>query len=173
MATTTPVVEAQRAPIDPAAVPLRAVWQLIGTPLLVVLEWHMVWAAASGMEIVLFVFLALALVERSLAVNLTGKLRMSEFVSVGVISGLLALTRPEGAVLAVLVGLGLVLALARDPARGGQTALINRAMALVAFGLAFAIVVVPYLVLNYQTSGTLLPNTFYAKGAEYAALTSH
>lgn len=32
-------------------------------PLFLIFEWHMVWAAASGMEIMLFVFLSLALME--------------------------------------------------------------------------------------------------------------
>jgi len=39
------------------------------------------------------------------------------------------------------------------------------------FAGVFALVLAPYLVFNYQTSGTLLPNTFYAKSAEYASLT--
>jgi hypothetical protein len=37
--------------------------------------------------------------------------------------------------------------------------------------LAFAVFIAPYLWFNLQTSGTLLPNTFYAKASEYAILT--
>lgn len=137
-------------------------------PLLVVLEWHMVWAAASGMEIMLFVFLALALVERSLALDFAGQVRLGEFIGVGVIAGLLTLTRPEGVVLAGLVGLAM---LAATFGSRQWSAIAWRFGGLVAFGLTFLLVLVPYAWFNDATSGTLLPNTFYAKGAEYAALT--
>ncbi|MCC7162860.1 MAG: hypothetical protein IT331_10240 [Anaerolineae bacterium] len=140
-------------------------------PLLVALEWHMVWAAASGMEILLFVFLALALVERSLAVDFDRDVRMRGFVFGGVIAGLLTLTRPEGIVLAGLVGLGLVLAIAQR-ARASQGIDVGKRFAAVGvYGIVVGIVLAPYLFFNLQTGGTLLPNTFYAKGAEYASLT--
>ncbi|MDE3091322.1 MAG: hypothetical protein KGJ80_18300, partial [Chloroflexota bacterium] len=38
------------------------------------------------------------------------------------------------------------------------------------FALGSAILIVPYLLFNLAVSGTILPNTFYAKNAEYAVL---
>lgn len=140
-------------------------------PLLVVLEWHMVWAAASGMEIVLFVLLALALVERSLAWDFESEVQVRDFIVMGVLAGLLTLTRPEGIVLAGLVGLGMVLGVMQETREGGKTTAARCVGALAVYGSVLVLVLVPFLVFNFQTSGTFLPNTFYAKGAEYAALT--
>ena len=127
-------------------------------PLLVILEWHLVWAAASGMEIVLFVFLLLALVESFFAKR--------NAVIVGLVAGLLVLTRPDGVLLVALVGTGLLLQ--------HRQALVSRVslFSLATFALAFSFLLIPYIYFNLQISGTLLPNTFYAKGAEYAELTT-
>lgn len=139
-------------------------------PLLVVLEWHMVWAAASGMEIVLFVLLSLALVERSLAWDFESGVRVRDLTLAGVLAGLLTLTRPEGIVLAGLVGLGMVIGVMQETRERGKTIAARHVAAIAIYGLVIAIVLVPFLVFNFQTGGTFLPNTFYAKGAEYAAV---
>ncbi|MBI4673881.1 MAG: hypothetical protein HY741_19720 [Chloroflexi bacterium] len=86
------------------------------------------------------------------------------FLILGIVAGLLTLTRPEGVVLAGLVGLGLFIR-----QRSTLTFLIAR---ISLYTLAFFIPLIPYLIFNLQTSGTLLPNTFYAKAAEYAELTA-
>ncbi|MFQ5946298.1 MAG: hypothetical protein ACE5NC_08625, partial [Anaerolineae bacterium] len=67
---------------------------LIGAAVL--LEWHLAWAALSGMETLLFVFLSLLLLERTLA-------GARPWVW-GTLSGLLTLARPEGVVLFALIG---------------------------------------------------------------------
>lgn len=127
------------------------------TPLLVVTEWHLVWAAASGMEIVLFVFLALGLVEFFLAER--------HALILGLSAGLLTLTRPEGILLALIIGIGLV-------GRYSCSLFSTRSLLMLAsYALALFVLLIPYLLFNLQTVGTLLPNTFYAKGAEYAELT--
>jgi len=123
-------------------------------PFFLLLEWHMVWAAASGMEIMLFVFLTLALVEAFFAKR--------HALPLGLLAGLLVLTRPDGIVLVGLVGAGLLLRALRESRNWAAVA---------AFAITFLIVLLPYLYFNFQTSGTLLPNTFYAKSAEYAELT--
>lgn len=116
--------------------------------LFLLLEWHLVWSAVSGMEILLFIFLSLILVERFYARTQTWVL--------GVVAGLLTLARPEGIVLAALIFLGLAK---------------ERRLKELGFGLlGFGISVAPYLLFNLATSGTLFPNTFYAKAAEYAIL---
>jgi hypothetical protein len=59
------------------------------------LEWHLVWAAFSGMETILFILFALLLMERYLA--------HASQISIGLLGGLLTVTRPEGLVLCGLI----------------------------------------------------------------------
>jgi hypothetical protein len=116
--------------------------------LFVTLEWHLVWAAASGMETLLFSAFALGVfvIERERP------------ALVGVCVGLSILARPDGLTL-------LPFALARVALAGP-----NRLRAALSASGAFALVFVPYLAFNYWLSGSIWPNTFYAKQAEYAAL---
>jgi hypothetical protein len=120
------------------------------------LEWHLVWAAASGMETLLFALLALAVWNRVLADP-----RPNPFVT-GLLGGALILARPEGATVVGLAALGLLLTTVQ---RGGWRARPSDAALL---GVGTVLVVAPYLALNVHLSGTPWPNTFYAKQAEYA-----
>jgi len=116
--------------------------------LFLLFEWHLAWSAVSGMEVSLFIFLSLLLLERFYA--------RAPGVLLGLLGGLLTLTRPEGIVLAALVLLAI---------------LAQKRFADLGFGLwGFGICLAPYLAFNLMTSGALLPNTFYAKSAEYAEL---
>ncbi len=120
-----------------------------------VLEWHLIWAAASGMETLLFIVLALALIDRLWADS-------SGWI-IGVLGGLLVLTRPEGLLL-IALALGVMLA----SRRSGRAGLIE----VVKAGGAFLIVLAPGAYFNLQASGSIFPNTFYAKQSEYAELMS-
>ncbi len=120
-------------------------------------EWHLVWSAVSGMEILLFIFLSLLLLERFYA-------RERAWL-VGLLAGLLTLTRPEGLVLAALVGLGMI-----SDCTSHVSRLTYHVLRVVCFAGAFALVVMPYLAFNWMVSGAPFPNTFYAKSAEYAEL---
>lgn len=133
-------------------------WALLLGGLAGVLEWHLVWAAASGMETLLFAMLALAVWEHVLA---EPPRRM--FLT-GLLCGALLLTRPEGITAAGWAALALLAdAAARRRWREGWGR-----VALLALGTA--LVLAPYMALNLRLSGTLWPNTFYAKQAEYAVL---
>jgi hypothetical protein len=121
--------------------------------LVVALDWHLIWAAASGMETALFCALALLVIDRVQAQSSSGL--------IGACGGLLILTRPEGV---ILIGLAAIVLLARSD-RGGFKAVAQLVIALL-------ITVSPGLWLNWQAGGTLFPNTFYAKQSEYAVLTS-
>ncbi|MCL5951322.1 MAG: hypothetical protein M1132_06300 [Chloroflexi bacterium] len=135
-------------------------------------EWHMAWSAASGMEIPLFVLLSLLLVDCLL--------RQGRAIVMGILAGLLFLTRPEGIVLAGLVGLALVLRqreIANPAASVEGINRVERGAAIaegarrgLVYGVGLIALVVPYAIFNVAVSGTLFPNTFYAKAAEYSIL---
>ncbi len=138
-------------------------------------EWHLVWAAVSGMETILYIWLSLLLVSlwrmedsrpptadsgQQMAVGCQSSVvgRWSSVI-LGFAGGLLALTRPEGLGLIGLVGLAAGWQLRRTPLR------LLRAWA--AMGVGLALPLVPYLAFHYTTTGLPFPNTFYAKQQEY------
>ncbi|UCC64847.1 MAG: hypothetical protein JSV36_07340 [Anaerolineae bacterium] len=130
------------------------------------LEWHLVWSAFSGMETILFIWLALLLMGLQLSM-LSSQCAVSDwkFARAGIVAGLLVLARPEGALLGGLVGLAWLW-------RGWRVARWHGVRSVVGYGLAFVAVVSPWIVFNLHASGQLLPNTFYAKQAEYRVLLS-
>jgi hypothetical protein len=75
------------------------------------LEWHLVWAAFSGMETSLFILLALVLMERYLWLrsqipNPESRLGSGYWaLGIGLLGGLLTMTRPEGIVLFAFIAL--------------------------------------------------------------------
>ncbi len=109
-------------------------------------EWHLVWAAGSGMEILLASALALSVFS----------LPIERPLILGGLVGLAVFTRPDGLAL-------LPFALARLWL-GGQGRVRRSLQCAAGFGLMAA----PYLLLNYWLAGDLWPNTLYAKQAEYA-----
>ncbi len=124
-----------------------------------VLEWHLAWAAFSGMETVLFVFLSILAIERYVAGG-------RPFL-IGVVTGLLTLTRPEGVLLLALLILDTLLRRKRTR----ETLTWARAVTSAGFLLlGFLVLVTPYLTLNLTVTGNLFPNTLYAKQAEYRDL---
>lgn len=140
------------------SVPVNKILAPLVVPLFMLLEWHLAWGAVSGMEIPLFVFLSLLLLERFFA-----RERLSVL---GVIGGLLVMTRPEGLVLAGLVGMASVRGAIRDQIHGQESRHVITSV--LEYSICMAVVLSPYLLINLSGNGTLLPNTFYAKNAEYA-----
>ncbi|MCW5838402.1 MAG: hypothetical protein KIT29_00675 [Anaerolineales bacterium] len=129
--------------------PAQAAWApWVGA--LLILEFHLVWAAGSGMETALFALLCLAALWLSLHTPLPG-------FAAGLLVGLAVLVRPEGLTLLGPLGLAAV----RRSRPGGT-------LAGLAAGLC--VLLVPYLLFNHSVAGTWWPNTLYAKQAEYAAL---
>lgn len=123
-----------------------AVW----LALLVVAEWHLVWAAVSGMETLLFAVLALA----TLVVS------TKRPVWLAALTALAIATRPDGLTLVPFVMLRLLLAhdlswrAARRP--------------LLLYAAVLALGVAPYFGLNLALNGSLLPNTLAAKDLTFA-----
>lgn len=123
--------------------------------LAVIAEWHLTWAALSGMETLLFVFLSVLL--------LVGVDHSWHPAWLGLLAALLTAIRPEGMVLAVLVAAALAL---RSGTRLAPD--FQRWRPVLVFLGVYALGIVPLLTLNEAASGHLLPSTFYAKGAYYA-----
>ena len=133
--------------------------------LLLLSSWPLIWAVNSGMETVLFIAVGLSILtlvadmgQKGDSQSNTDKKRV---VVLGVLSGLLILIRPDGLLLLLLVTITLI-------AQDGTTAARLKRLAL--YGAMAALPLIPYLAFNLQTSGSIWPNTFYAKQAEYALL---
>lgn len=124
-------------------------------------EWHLVWAAVSGMETLLFGWLATVVLVRLFGLTQSNRLQSKYWWISGSLVGMASLTRPEGITLLVPFAIaGMIY-----PSEGKE-----RVMAVAKMGLAFGTVFLPLLLFNFNLSGNYWPNTFYAKQAEYAAL---
>ncbi|MDM8526589.1 hypothetical protein QUF58_00140 [Anaerolineales bacterium HSG24] len=177
-------------------------WLGLAVGLFCIFEWHMVWAATSGMETILFVWLSVWLVERytgsagilsapdsqvgclpqwnySLSdkdFHSDGQTSKTLYFSLGLIGGLLILTRPEGAGLVGLIGLDVAYCWWSDkfPQRGGNQPIPRDWIRLAwSWGLiigGMAILLLPYIAFHFQLTGKPFPNTFYAKQAEYGSI---
>ena len=123
-------------------------------PILLSIEWHLVWASVSGMEtlaltlIVVFVFWIL-------------EIGLSSFF-VGVVVGIGVWVRPG----AITLMLPVVLLLLKRSS--GKWDRVLRDLMRVTLGAA--LIILPYLRFNLLITGSIWPNTFYAKQAEYAIL---
>ncbi len=156
-----------------------------------IFEWHLVWASVSGMETILYTWLSLLVVDlwlgaggspasvpgEGLGLTVNDQLsadgdqrpapspQLPSLIScweLGILGGLLALTRPEGLGLIGLIGLATGWRLRHTPGRLLQ--------AWLAIGVGLALPVTPYLAFHYATTGLPFPNTFYAKQQEYRLL---
>ncbi|MFW5691249.1 MAG: hypothetical protein ACOCXZ_02000 [Chloroflexota bacterium] len=136
--------------------------------LTVVFSWHLIWAAVSGMETLLFAMLTLAfiwLTWRELDSGRSAQPRDAGWrgAAIGMITALMVATRPEGALLGA-VGAGLMLLAYPQHDRRVLFALGGGA------ALAFALTITPYLLLNLSLNGAPLPNTSEAKFAQHVPL---
>ena len=114
-------------------------------------EWHLVWAAMSGMETLLH-----GLIVTAVLVLLMTK--SPRYLTLGLLTGLSAWVRPDGLTL-----LGPVLMTILLTGRDTRSRLDALVRTLIGFGSLF----IPYLLFNLAIGGTPMPNTFYAKQAEY------
>lgn len=129
------------------------------------LTWQLVWAAVSGMETGLFILLGLVVILLYAKLMSAGTQSFAQVALLGICAGLLVLTRPDGLVLVLLAAGGLALAAVKK-----QTGLFSHQLrTLVVFLVTAVMPLIPYFLFNLQASGTLWPNTFYAKQAEYGA----
>ncbi|GAB4343594.1 MAG: hypothetical protein Kow00117_22190 [Phototrophicales bacterium] len=118
--------------------------------LAVVTAWHLVWAAASGMETMLFCALILGLMLLGLKHNQTRR----DGVWFGVVGALTVATRPEGALLVGMIG----------------SLNLKQRNWVIGSAFGFGVAILPYLLLNLSLNGELVPNTSAAKQAQHAIL---
>jgi hypothetical protein len=116
-------------------------------------EWHLVWAAMSGMETLLHAFLMTV----ALVLLMTNSRR---YLTFGLLTGLSVWVRPDGLTLLGPVLMVILFVENDNPAR---------VRALIRYLIGFGALFVPYLFFNLAIGGAPMPNTFYAKQAEYAA----
>jgi len=114
-------------------------------------EWHFAWAAMSGMETLLHGLI----VTTVLILLMTNSPR---YLTLGLLTGLAAWVRPDG--LTLLAPVFMVILFSGE---GIKPRLIQLTQYLIGFGTLFGF----YLLFNLAIGGTPMPNTFYAKQAEY------
>lgn len=124
-----------------------------------VLTWPLLWAAVSGMETIFFAAMGLQIAAWYAEMVQKGSPSGWTVARPGLFAGLLILIRPDGLVLLLLVGAGLFL-LAPHFA--------DKVRFLLVFGGTAVLPLIPYFIFNYSASGTVWPNTLYAKQVEYA-----
>lgn len=134
----------------------------VAAGLAIILSWQMAWAAASGMETMLFTALILAnfyvvFHEVYLAQNFS----LQRGIIFGMVAGCLTLTRPEG-ILTVGIAVLFGLLTTSDRQRFLKWGLIA--------GVVWAILVSPYLAWNYHVIGEILPSTAKAKMTQHSYL---
>jgi hypothetical protein len=118
-----------------------------------IVEWHNLWAAMSGMETLLHGLIATII----LAALMTNSRR---YLTLGLLTGLSVWVRPDGLTLLGPVALT-ILFTEKDTS--------SRLRMLVQYLIGFGVLFVFYLFFNLLIGGSPMPNTFYAKQAEYAA----
>ena len=134
-------------------VPRHSDWA-VWAGVLLAFEWHLVWAAGSGMETLASGLIALLVLTRLIAGT-------GSWVLTGALIGVSAWIRPDGI---TLLGPA-VFVLFLD--RSHRSRMLRSAGEL---SLGFLLVFAPYLIFNRVLAGAWWPNTFFAKQAEYAVL---
>jgi hypothetical protein len=133
--------------------------------MLVIFEWHLTWAAGSGMETLLAGLLALVVLLGVIALCLQGEASGGpkgwKWFGLGALIGLSLWIRPDGITLLAAAGLAILFRKVAFPVK------LRNGLWLLAGVL---VVATPYLIFNLYLAGDFWPNTFYAKQTEYASL---
>ncbi len=131
---------------------IRAAFPWVGAVFL--LEWHLVWAAGSGMETLVAALLACFVLFSLLK-------KTPNWLITGSAIGLSIWVRPDG--ITLLGPAMFAILFLEKKSRQVLRSLVNLLSPLTGLFLA-------YLAFNQITAGTWWPNTFYAKQTEYAVL---
>jgi arabinofuranosyltransferase len=123
---------------------------------------RMVWAGLSALEICLFAALSLV----AIGMHLTDRSAHRYRLRTAALFGLAALSRPEGYLLFALSLADYTGNTVRATHHASRiTSYVSRLVCQIPFLpiLLFVLIILPYLLFSYQTSGHLLPNTYHAK----------
>ena len=118
----------------------------------IAIEWHLTWSAMSGMETLLHGLI----VTTVLILLITGS---SRYLTLGLLTGISVWVRPDGL---TLIGPFLFVLFSV------KTNFRSYLLSLVRYSIGFGSIFGLYLLFNLAVGGTPMPNTFYAKQAEYA-----
>jgi hypothetical protein len=135
--------------------------------LLVIFEWHLTWAAGSGMETLLAGLIAtiaiISIIHLNIGIMQDKKIIVLRWLGLGLLIGLAIWVRPDLITLLAIVALTLLLD------RVGLSVKVRCGLILTA---GFLMAGLPYILFNLAIAGEIWPNTFYAKQAEYVILRS-
>lgn len=155
-------------------------------PALCLGTWHLLWSAVAGMETIVFSLLTTALFYWAWRICLrrASALSAGHAITLGLLSGLVTLTRPEGLLLGALVLVSVIASGAThtrkaspftsgmnsqaEPGKATAVKLRKATLArLVVYAsialLTFAFIVLPYVYFNWTLTGSLLPSSATAK----------
>ena len=148
--------------------------------------WHLLWSAVAGMETIVFSLLTTGLIYWAWRICLrrSSALSSGQAITLGLLSGLVTLTRPEGLLLGALVLVSIIASgathtLNATPCATGRKSQADLGIAtvvkplrttlarLVVYAsialLTFAVIVLPYVYFNWTLTGSLLPSSATAK----------
>lgn len=118
------------------------------------MEWHMVWAALSGMETLLLILISMLIFRWILE-------KRNDWWLPGILIGISIWVRPDGVTLVGPILFSLIFR--QIPAR--------KAWGFAgSFMACLFLVACPYFIFNHFVAGDFWPNTFYAKQTEYEIL---
>jgi hypothetical protein len=136
--------------------------------LLVIFEWHLAWAAGSGMETLLAALIALIVIVWTIHLMAWSDQRIKsldwQWFGLGILIGMSIWVRPDGILLLAVAGMSLILF---------NRELVSKVRYSLILGSGFLLIAIPYLLFNLALAGEIWPNTFYAKQAEYAILRTY
>jgi hypothetical protein len=135
--------------------------------LLLIFEWHLTWAAGSGMETLLAGLIAIVAIIWVIFIgNQIRRDKKSfdwQWLGLGLLIGLGIWVRPDLITLTAVAALAILL-------ENLDLRIKVRSGLILAAG--FLMASLPYILFNLVIAGEIWPNTFYAKQAEYAVLRS-
>jgi hypothetical protein len=130
--------------------------------ILLILEWHLIWAALSGMETLLYGLIALSVICLLLRITRKASPQLWLWFVLGAIVGGSVWIRPEAVTLLGPIGFVALL--------NAEKPMPQRLRHLAIAFLGFLVLFAAYLLFNQWLAGSWWPNTFYAKQAEYEVL---
>ncbi len=124
--------------------------------LLTIMAGRFAWASLSGMEVTLFAFLSILAIMK----HCDDKGRHARSLSAPILFGIASLVRPEGYALFVFATIDNMI----EPSYASDRAVIFRIRNISPVHvLLYLMIITPYLIFSFYTTGHLFPQTYYAQ----------